>query len=555
MTERLLPPGHAAPARCGRDVLIHRSAPMTATFSEHQLDALGIQPSTLGEGGAADIYRCTTADGHPMVFKRYNADALRNLDVAALRHLIAWPAQLPDEDRRRLMNICAWPEAVVVDSGAVIGILMAPASQQFFFRDRNDQLKPCHFELVGVRQELAQKRQWPYFDFPHKIARLGYLLEDLQFLHSHDVVVGDLQIKNILTTSPEPDAFGITTTEILLLDCDSFIVDGHAALPPMDPPNMQIPHLVNGHSATTDLAKFALVVIRCLSETLTADAINYDKFNEILPSSHFAKLEKLLTEQNPGLTSADLGNMAKAWQATVKKDGRLYCRTDASLWDKWTPQKRRVHLAGIVPPQPQAQPSDSKPSKSKPASGKPAKSLQTNRTGGASREQWRSEPSSSEDGEASVSPPQEPKSTGLSQLSIAGGLVAVTIVTVAIGLTIVSITNAGNHSNTASSSYTTTTVITTKTAVTATTGPASPPADQSGYVVRNAQIGDCITMTFGASKNADGTDTAIVGRSSCGNHAWDSYRVIRVSDDLNACTGTWVQTEDLPRKVLCLVNN
>ena len=149
---------------------------MTATFSEHQLDALSIQRSTLGEGGAADIYRCTTADGHPMVFKRYNADALRNLDVAALRHLIAWPAQLPEEERRRLMNICAWPEAVVVDSGAVIGILMAPAPQQFFFRDRNDQLKPCHFELVGVRRELAQKRQWPYFDFPTRSPASGTCL-------------------------------------------------------------------------------------------------------------------------------------------------------------------------------------------------------------------------------------------------------------------------------------------------------------------------------------------------------------------------------------------
>ena len=156
---------------------------------------------------------------------------------------------------------------------------------------------------------------------------------------------------------------------------------------------MRFPHPVNGHSATTDLYKFALVVIRCLSETLTAGAINYDKFNEILPSSHFAKLEKLLTEQNPGLTSADLGNMAKAWQATVKKDGRLYCRTDASLWDKWTPQKRRVHLAGIVAPQlPHAGPAGSKPPK--PPKTKPA--------GGASPEKLQSKPSSSEDSDVSV---------------------------------------------------------------------------------------------------------------------------------------------------------
>lgn len=284
---------------------------MVASVPFYRLDTLNIESSILGEGGAANLYRCTTADGDAMVFKRYNPEARQDLDVPGLRHLIEWGTRLPDRDRQRLMRICAWPRGAVVDMGAVIGILMAPASPQFFFTDRSGKPKPCHLELLGVRQELARKRQWPYFDFPHKIARLGHLLEELQFLHSHRVVVGDLQIKNILTTSPDPDTSGITTTEVLLLDCDSFIVDGHAALPPMDPANMRPPFAVDGPSDTTDLYKFALVVIRCLSETLTANSIKYEKFDQILPSSNLTIIEKLLTEPKPGITAADLVNMAK----------------------------------------------------------------------------------------------------------------------------------------------------------------------------------------------------------------------------------------------------
>jgi hypothetical protein len=548
---------------------------MPAAVPFYRLDSLRIEPRMLGEGGAADIYVCRTTDGDSMVFKRYNVEAREDLDVAALRHLIEWPARLSDEDRRRLMRICAWPQGVVVDDGVAIGILMAPAPQQFFFQDhRSHQLKPCHLELLGVREELAKKRQWPYFDFPHKIARLGHLLEDLQFLHSHGIVVGDLQIKNILTTNPEPDTFGITTTEILLLDCDSFIVDGQAALPPMDPPNMQFRHPVDGPSATTDLYKFALVVIRCLSETLSADSINYDKFSQILPSSSFAIIEKLLAEPNPGLTAADLGNMAKAWQATAKKDGRLYCRTDTSLWEKWTQEKRKAHLAGIASPQsPQAQPADngrsktaqpkpagtkpSEPTQSKPGVSKPPRPPQSKPAGGASESRQAEQPPY---GYQFIEPDEtlpRAERKGVPHFILAGGLVLVTIATIAIGLTIVHIIGA-QHSETASSTYTTTAVETTVSVVTATAGSVSAPPTQSGNIIRNARLGDCIIMTTGAARPG-GLFDAIVQRSTCNVQSATSYQVIGVVHDQSSCSArmtTWVDdTSETPRVVLCLVNN
>jgi hypothetical protein len=314
-------------------------------MSGYRLDELRIG-APLGEGGAAEIHRCETSDGKPMVLKHYTEEALDELDVDALRHLMDWPAQLPVNDRERLMRICAWPQAPVIDGGAVIGVLMGEAPTKFFYR-RNDKLVPSHFTYAAVTKERAERKNWPYYDFPHKIARFGHLLEELQFLHGYKIVVGDLQANNILTTSPEPDATGQVTIENFLLDCDSFIVDGRSALPPMDPQTMRPPYEVDGHSATTDLYKLAKLMIRCLSEDLGADAIHSDKFSNVLPSRDFEKLQKLLTLPEPGLTADDLGNLARAWQATVRPDGRLFCRTNRSLREPWTEEKRAAHLAGL----------------------------------------------------------------------------------------------------------------------------------------------------------------------------------------------------------------
>jgi hypothetical protein len=323
---------------------------MTASEAEYRLDELRIG-AELGEGGAAEIHRCETADGKPMVLKRYNEEVLKVLDADALRHLIDWPEQLPVNHREQLMTMCAWPQAAVIDGGTLIGVLMDEAPTKFFFQ-RNDKLKPRDFTYVAAKKEDAEKRNWPYYDFPHKIARFGHLLEALQLGHSYKIVVGDLQPKNILTTSPAPDATGHVTTENFLVDCDSFIVDGRHAFPRMDPPNMRPPYDVDGESTTTDLWKFAVMMIRCLSEdhSVTGAGVEYDKFRNVLPDRDFEKLERLLREPDPGLTADDLGNLARAWQATVRPDGTLFCRTNRSVREPWTQEKRQAHLANLGAP-------------------------------------------------------------------------------------------------------------------------------------------------------------------------------------------------------------
>jgi hypothetical protein len=458
--------------------------------AEYRIEELRIDTaSPLGEGGAAELHRCTTPDGAAMVIKRYNEDARANLDVEALRRLIQWPATLGPADRQRLMSICAWPQAVVVEDGSVIGVVMPVAPAKFFLH-RKGKLEPCHFTRIAVRQDDAQKRGYPYFDFPHKIARLGHLLSELEFLHSKGIVIGDLQPNNILTTAPQPDNTGNLSTENYLVDCDSFIVEGRPAFPPMDPMSTRPPYNYDGFSATTDLYKFALLVIRCLSEHLAADAIHFDKYTRILPRADFLKLEKLLTSPAPGLTSAGLGNLARAWQSSVKPDGRMYRRTDDSLRERWTQDMRHAHLAGL------ASPTRYTPA---PARNKPA--LRT--------------PAESKVGKRSAAT----RFSGDARIIAAAVAALIVVALIVIGVTSAIGANTVNH---------------------------------AGRVIRSAKVGDCIHWATGAA-NGDGTfEAALVEDARCGT-TYATDQVIRVTDNTANCS-SWVRDTSLsPPVVLCLV--
>jgi hypothetical protein len=514
---------------------------MTASLAEYRLDELRIDTTAqLGEGGAADVHRCKTADGKRMVFKRYNEEAIEKLDGETLRNVVAWPANLPEDARKHLMAMSAWPQAVVANGDSVLGVLMAEAPARFF-RTRDGRSVPRHFSLVAVRKEPAERRGYPYYDFPHKIARLGHLLSELQFLHSHDIVIGDLQNNNILTTSPEADATGMVTAENYLLDCDSFLVNGHSALPPMDPFNARPPYPVDGHSATTDLFKFALLVIRCLSEYLGAEKLEYELFSHILPSVDFVKLEKLLTLPDPGLTAMDLASMAKAWQTTVSKNGRLFCRNDAALREAWTEEKRQKHLAGL----------EAAAEGSSAAASTPSPSELNRATAPASLIGKREEEEKKDEGEGKEDRPKPKRrkwiiAAALFILAVVAGVIAVVVNQKHNN------SSSSSYSSSASSSYTTTTTYYTTPTYSTTTAPSLPPLSPSGVVMRNARIGDCLHVVEGTATPSGTNAIVSVDKATCGT-AYATDRVTKLTNDPANCPNrNWLRdTERYPTVVLC----
>lgn len=312
--------------------------------TEYRVDELRIMGDfPLGEGGSAQVWRCTTPDQVSVAFKRYDRDTVRQLQPEVLRELVGWPHRLDQDDRKRLLELCAWPHAVVVENRTVVGILMPLAPREFFF-DTNSGPQPRAFTRVAVRVPDAQKRGHTYFDFPHKIARLGQLLVDLQFLHDNDIVVGDLQPNNVLTTDARP-VDGVVSAHNYFLDCDSFVIAGRGATPRLDPLPWRPPYPVQQFTATTDMFKFALLMIRCLAENLAANQLDYRRYVQLLPTGDFQKVDRLLTTPQPDLTSADLRALALAWQSVVRPDGRVYRRTDFALREPWNEHTRAAHFA------------------------------------------------------------------------------------------------------------------------------------------------------------------------------------------------------------------
>jgi hypothetical protein len=329
------------------------TTPAAAQLREYPLSRIQIT-SPLGRGGAAQVMRCVTPDNQRRVLKQYNDETLSKLSADVIRDLVVWPEKLSPENARRIREMCAWPLATVTDNRRVVGVILPEAPPMFFYGTEKGP-EPRHFTRVAVRKDVAERKGHQYFDFPQKVARLGGLLTDLEFLHANKIVVGDLQPHNILTTGPQP-ANGVVTVRNYFLDCDSFVVAGAAAMPQLDPVSWRPPWQPDQFSDASDLFKLALMSIRCMAEDLAVTGIAFEKFDQIMPTRDRRILATLLSSPEPGIAAMDLIAMSRAWQSMVNRQGAMHRQTDSALRDPWTHQARDAHLRRVTASaKPQAQ--------------------------------------------------------------------------------------------------------------------------------------------------------------------------------------------------------
>ncbi|MGV9713226.1 hypothetical protein ACWDTI_21460 [Gordonia sp. NPDC003424] len=509
---------------------------MTNNIPSFQLDSIRYDTDeVLGEGGTAEVYRCVTPDGQHRVLKLYREEDLDDVDVDALRDNITWPSSLCDEDRTVLGTISAWPQALVLLDEAVVGIILPEAPGKYFMH-HNGVSKPRHLVRLAVTKEEADKKGYEYFDFPHKIARLGHVLAGLQFLHDIGIVVGDLQFNNLLTTGLSPFD-GEIRCEVYFLDCDSFIIDGRAGLANRDPLLWRPDEASDGFSTSLDLFKFALMVIRSLSERTNHFSIAFSDYRELLPSADFRTLQEILTARSQKIATQDLSAMARAWQSSVRNDGRMYRRTDEYAHQKWTPQIRATHLQAVA-------------SAASNVGGVPGTESVTT----SSPQLAQSKPD--------LTPTYPPPSTGRRRTRLTAALVvaAMTALLGFIWLAMVFHFNLGAESSTPTApsagfptTSTTTAQMTTTTTpaqMTRATAPAvSPPV--MTYPVRSARVGDCIHRELGAP-NGDGSYKVDVYTATCGtNYATD--RITKVGSSTSNCgSAGWIMNASPTVIVLCL---
>ncbi len=304
-------------------------AAATVQLSELTLSASGYRPG----GFSTKICRAARWGGQPIgLYKEYDPDKQRVVDVASLEILVRWRQDRPAAERKFVDKFCAYPRAIVRDGQDVVGILMNEAPAEFLRMHPAKGAQPRQAEVLGRRRDKAQEPDVPYFEPPHKLALLGVLLERLIWLHDRYLVIGDLQPNNMLVTA------GTDIREIYLLDCDSFWLGDLHAFPSHAPYmwNVGGPDL----TPATDLAKFARLVARIACEDFAIDSFPAEQLRDVLPSQHIRQLQRMWSV-DPSLPAEQLRSMAHAWTNLVKSaPGRptaMYVWTDSAWRTLWYP--------------------------------------------------------------------------------------------------------------------------------------------------------------------------------------------------------------------------
>jgi DNA-binding helix-hairpin-helix protein with protein kinase domain len=190
--------------------------------------------AVLGAGGQATVHLVELAAGpgellgRPLAYKEYRPEALPELNTPALDALIALPHKEDAQERGWLTARAAWPLAEVTRDGAVCGLLMAPAPDEFSAGQRVQGLEfllnpPEYLARIGLAVTEQQR-----------LRLLDHLVGTIGWLHARGAAVGDLSPKNILVSlAPEPRTF--------LIDCDGVCLRGATVQPQMDTPDWALP--------------------------------------------------------------------------------------------------------------------------------------------------------------------------------------------------------------------------------------------------------------------------------------------------------------------------
>ncbi|MEV4114620.1 hypothetical protein [Nonomuraea sp. NPDC049695] len=214
----------------------------------------------LGQGGQGAVHEVLDRkiNGQwDVVYKEYDPDVLRQLDVAALTAMTDLIGRLPGWDAAWLCDKTAWPAGLVESGDAVTGFLMRSVPHRFSFDLRT--LSGAERKLATVEFLLNDDAYVGQIGLRvserDRLLLLADLADTLARLHSMDIVVGDLSPKNLLfATEASPECF--------LIDCDAMRLGGVEALPQVETPDWQIPAAEQKGTPQSDAYKFALLAVR-----------------------------------------------------------------------------------------------------------------------------------------------------------------------------------------------------------------------------------------------------------------------------------------------------
>lgn len=234
-----------------------------------ELDGLGELAPIGRAGGQGRVYQPSVAPGGPgalpLALKLYRCRPPAGA-FEVLASMIAWARELPAPERARLHEAMAWPLAILTRAGEPVGIAMQDLRPRFEVpfvmpSGRRTRVLLSLEHLLGADDYLQLRGLDVRLTTRLRVHVAERVAAALALAHRHGIAVCDISPANVLV------AFSPSGSDVCLIDCDSMVFRGVAALPAVQTADWQLPD-THGHSATTraaDVYKLGLVVLRLLA--------------------------------------------------------------------------------------------------------------------------------------------------------------------------------------------------------------------------------------------------------------------------------------------------
>lgn len=226
--------------------------------------------SEIAKGAEGTVYRVGGTIRQypiPLAFKKVGGSKamdqptrLRTLEN--MRRAVGFRRALPSTDQITLDGLAAWPVEMVEDGGQPIGCLLPLLGDDFFFTAKQGKRMVLDLSRLSATETQAKNLGQDRSSFSDPLVRLAILTQlafALAFLHRHDIVYGDLSLKNV--------AFATDPPRVLLMDCDATAHLSDLSRKQGNSPFFAPPELATQRrqDKETDVYKLGLCIIRGLS--------------------------------------------------------------------------------------------------------------------------------------------------------------------------------------------------------------------------------------------------------------------------------------------------
>ncbi len=194
-----------------------------------------------------------------MVYKEYKPGVLATVNRENLAKMPDFLEGLGVTRANKLIDIAAWPCAVVSHSGTTRGFVM-PAIPDRFFIELN--FATGRRRVAAEVQHLMNPRQVDLnrglvISDRQRVEVLGAIADAVSTMHSYGITIGDISPKNLLfSLKPSVAAY--------FIDTDAMKVGGRTVAQQMETPGWTVPAGEPLATVQSDLYKLGLLVLRIL---------------------------------------------------------------------------------------------------------------------------------------------------------------------------------------------------------------------------------------------------------------------------------------------------